>query len=438
VKLTVIGSGYVGLVAGACFSSTGNDVTLVDIDQNKIEGLRRGVIPIFEPGLDDLVVENHEKGRLHFTTDLARAVDGADVVILAVGTPPRDDGSVDMTYINTAARQVGEALTDYAVIVTKSTVPVGTHKRIEEIVRAVTDVPFDYVSNPEFLKEGAAVNDFLKPDRVILGLEGDRPLKIMRQLYTPFMRQGERILVMDRASAELAKYACNAMLASRISFMNELARLCHDVGADIEHIRRGMGSDPRIGRQFLYPSLGYGGSCFPKDVQALSHLAKENGQTLRIVDGTHAANQQQRQWMLDRITNGLGGNVAGKKVAIWGTAFKANTDDVRESPAIDLISALVDGGATVSAYDPQAAETAAKALGDRTVQWATDMYGPLEGADALVVCTEWPEFRTPDFRRMAALMKVALLFDGRNLYDLEWVVERGFTYHSVGRPSVSP
>lgn len=436
MKLAVVGSGYVGLVAGACFSDTGNDVTMVDTDPARIEKLSRGELPIYEPGLDEIVHRNVREQRLAFTTDLPGAVDGAEVVILAVGTPAAPDGTVDMQWMDAAAEHVGRALTAYAVVATKSTVPVGTHKRISDIIASVTDVEFDYVANPEFLKEGAAVGDFLRPDRVILGLTGDRALRIMRYLYAPFMRRKDRLLVMDPASAELTKYACNAMLASRISFMNELAWLCDRFGADISQVRRGMGSDHRIGPDFLFPSLGYGGSCFPKDVQALIAMGRAENHPMRIIEATHLANQEQREGMFDRIRHYFGGKLNDRKFAVWGLAFKARTDDVRESPAITVVQRLLGAGAAVAVHDPKAMENARAVLGDRQVEYCDHMYDALKGADALVICTEWQEFRTPDFARVASLMSGDVIFDGRNLYDPEWMSTTPLRYYSIGRPPV--
>ncbi|MDP6546545.1 MAG: UDP-glucose/GDP-mannose dehydrogenase family protein [Phycisphaerae bacterium] len=438
MKLAVIGSGYVGLVAGACFSDTGNDVTMVDIDPARVDMLREGKLPIYEPGLGEIVRRNAAEGRLTFTSDLPTAAGDAEVVILAVGTPSAPDGTVDMQWMDAAAEQVAGAITGYTVIVTKSTVPVGTHKRVSDIIAARTDVEFDYVSNPEFLKEGAAVGDFMKPDRVILGLSGDRPLQVMRHLYAPFMRRGDRILVMDPASAELTKYACNAMLATRISFMNELSQMCDHFGADVTHIRRGMGTDHRIGPDFLYPSLGYGGSCFPKDVQGMIAMGRSANRPVRVVEAVHLANIEQREAMFDRIKHYFGNRLGDCKIALWGLAFKARTDDVRESPAITIAQRLVGAGASLAVHDPQAMETAKGALGDKQIEYCPHMYDALNDADALVVCTEWQEFRTPDFARMARLMAGNVIFDGRNLYDLEWIANTPFRYYSIGRPAVNP
>lgn len=436
MKLAVIGSGYVGLVAGACLSNTGNDVTLVDLDPRKIEMLRQGRPPIYEPALTELIQKNAAEQRLNFTTDLPDAVAEAEVVILAVGTPAAPDGTVDMQHIEAAARQVARAMTGYTVVVTKSTVPVGTHKRLTDLMGGETKHPFDYVANPEFLKEGAAVSDFLKPDRVIVGLTSERALTIMRHLYAPFMRRSERLLVMDPASAELTKYACNCMLATRISFMNEMARLCDHYGANIDMIRQGMGGDQRIGPDFLYASLGYGGSCFPKDVKALISFGRAAKQPIQIVEAVHAVNEDQREQIFRRISRHFGDKLAGLKFAMWGLAFKAGTDDVRESPAIILAQRLMGAGASLAVHDPQALDTARAALGDQDVAYCRHMYEVLPQADALIVCTEWPEYRSPDFGRIRQTLKQPLIFDGRNLYDLGWMADLGLHYVSVGRPEV--
>ncbi len=436
MKLAVIGSGYVGLVAGVCFSNTGNDVALVDIDHRKIDMLRRGEIPIYEPGLKELLDTNAASGRLTFTTELDEAVASAEVVILAVGTPPKMNGTVDMRAMEAAARQVGRAIRQYTIVVTKSTVPVGTHRRIGEIIRGETEVEFDYVANPEFLKEGAAVDDFLKPDRVIIGADSERAVRVLRHLYAPFMRRSDRLLVMDPCSAEMTKYACNAMLASRVSFMNEMAQLAEQVGANIDMVRHGMGSDHRIGSEFLYPSLGYGGSCFPKDVKALISMGRQMNCPMRLIEAVDEVNRQQRESMFHRIRHHFDGTVNEKRFAIWGLAFKARTDDVRESPALTLIQRLVGAGATIAAHDPKAIGTAREVLGERNITYCEDMYAALDGAHALVVCTEWPQYRTPDFQRIKQALPDGVVFDGRNLYDLDWMRELGLVYMSVGRPVV--
>ncbi len=435
MKLVVVGAGYVGLVSGTCFSDSGNDVKLVDVNGEKIERLRRGELPIYEPGLAEMVAKNAKEGRLAFTTDLAAAVKDAEVVFLAVGTPSTPDGSVDMRAIDAAAKQIGEAITSYVAVVTKSTVPVGTHRRVSDIISGVTDVEFDYVANPEFLKEGAAVDDFLKPDRVIVGLTSDRALRIMRHLYAPFMRRSDRMLVMDPASAELTKYACNAMLAVRVSFINEIAQLCERLGANVDNVRRGMGTDHRIGPDFLFPSLGYGGSCLPKDVRALISMGRTSNHPLKIMEATDLANREQREAMFKRIRLHYDGKLNDKRLAVWGIAFKARTDDVRESPALTLIQRLVGAGATVAAHDPKAIQTAKDALGEKHITYSEDMYQALKDANGLVICTEWPQYRTPDFGKMRSLLADPVIFDGRNLYDLDWMAGTGLSYISVGRPT---
>ena len=436
MRLAVIGTGYVGLVAGAGFSDFGNDVVCVDLDESRVERLRRGEIPIHEPQLEDLVQRNLAAGRLSFTTSTAEAVPGADVVILAVGTPQReDDGAADLRYIEAAAEQVGRALTDFAVIVTKSTVPVGTADRIRAIVSGVTKKPFAVASNPEFLKEGDAVNDFMKPDRVILGVDDERAGRVLRSLYSPFVRTGDRIMVMDIRSAELTMYASNSMLAVRISFMNELALLAEKVGADIEHVRKGMSTDPRIGNKFLFPGPGFGGSCFPKDIRALSHTAQQHGSALEIVDAAERANRRQKRVLGERIKKAFGGALAGKRVAIWGLAFKPETDDIREAPALQLISDLLEAGATVVGYDPVAMDNVRAQLGAR-IELAPDMYAAANGAHALALVTEWKQFRGADFRRLKQAMASPLLFDGRNIWDPQALRELGFTYQAIGRGPV--
>jgi UDPglucose 6-dehydrogenase len=438
MRVAVVGAGYVGLVTGACLSQTGNEVTMVDADADRVATLAAGRMPFYEPGLEELIARNRETGRLSFTTDVAGAVAKAEVVFLAVGTPSLPDGQVDMQAMEAATRQVAEAMTAYVVIVMKSTVPVGTHERIRRMIAQVTRAPFDYVSNPEFLKEGAAVADFQKPDRVIVGLTSDRALRTMRHLYAPFMRRSDRLLVMDPSSAELTKYACNAMLATRVSFMNDLAVLSERVGADIEMVREGMGTDSRIGPDFLFPSLGFGGSCLPKDIRALVAMGRMHNHPMRIVEAADLVNQEQRESMFKRIQNHFGGRLSGRRFAVWGLAFKARTDDVRESAALVLVQRLVGAGATVAAHDLKAMDNAKAILGESHVRYSGDMYEALREADALVICTEWQQYRTPDFGRMKALLITPLIFDGRNLYNLDWMADVGFEYHSVGRPVVRP
>jgi UDPglucose 6-dehydrogenase len=436
MRLAVIGTGYVGLVAGVGFSDFGNDVICVDVDQHRIERLLQGEIPIHEPGLTELVKENLAAGRLDFTTDTAAAVKGADVVILAVGTPQSEvDGSADLRYIDEAARQVGRALTGYAVIVTKSTVPVGTADRIRAIVAAETKHPFAVASNPEFLKEGDAVNDFMKPARVVLGVDDEQAGKVLRALYAPFVRTNDRIMTMDVRSAELSKYGSNAMLAVRISFMNELALLAEKVGADIESVRKAMGADPRIGPKFLFPGPGYGGSCFPKDVKALSWTAKQAGSHVDVVDAADRANVRQKKVLGQKVRAQLGADLAGKRIAIWGLAFKPETDDIREAPALTLIADLREAGATVVGYDPAAMDNVRAQVGN-ALELVDDMYVAAKGADALVLVTEWKQFRGADFKKLASVMKQKVIFDGRNVWEPDPIKALGFTYHAIGRPRV--
>lgn len=438
MKLAVMGAGYVGLVAGACYSDSGNTVILVEKDPDRLRALAAGRIPIYEPGLEELVRLNETEGRLSFTDDIHTALAEAEVVCLAVGTPARADGTVDMTAMDQAVAQLAQAMRQPVVIMTKSTVPVGTCHRLSQMISSITSVPFDYVANPEFLKEGSAVNDFMKPDRVIVGLTSERALRVVRHLYAPFMRRSDRLLVMDPVSAELTKYACNAMLATRISFINEMAALCEQYGANIEHIRQGMGMDHRIGPDFLFPSLGYGGSCFPKDIQALIHMGRTMNCPMRLVEAVHAVNQEHRSRILRRIYEMFGEDLTGRTFAVWGLAFKARTDDVRESPALDIVRRLTASGARVVAHDPKAIPCAKVALGNINVQYQEDMYDVLRGADALIICTEWQEYRTPNFARIKSLLARPVILDGRNLYDLDWIQETGLTYFSLGRPVVSP
>jgi UDPglucose 6-dehydrogenase len=432
MRITIAGSGYVGLVAGACYASTGNTVTMVDSDPKRIDMLLRGEVPIYEPGLGELLDENYRAKRISYTTDLTTAVADAEIIGITVGTPSQEDGSVDMSYVEKVAEQIGKSLKNYAVVVAKSTVPVGTSKRVCDIIRKHTSVEFDYVSNPEFLKEGSAVDDFLSPDRVVIGTNSPRARKIMAHVYDPFMRQGRRILFMDPISAELTKYACNSMLATRISFMNEMAQLAETVGADIQQVRSGMGSDHRIGKAFLFPGLGYGGSCFPKDVKALIHTAKLAGVDSGIVSAADETNNRQIDMMFDKINRYYNGNIAGKKFAMWGLAFKPRTDDMRQAPSVKLIKRLIESGATVAAHDPQSHHTAKVELGD-TITYHDNVYEPLQNADGLIICTEWMEFRTPDFRHVAEALKQAVIFDGRNLYDAEYVNDAGIDYLCIGR-----
>lgn len=431
MKISVIGSGYVGLVAGTCFADSGNDVVCIDRDAAKIELLNSGGIPIYEPGLEELLKRNVKDGRLTFSTDLKSAVAGADVVFIAVGTPPDENGEADLQHVLAAAREIGKALTGYAVVVDKSTVPVGTADKVREEIRKVTDVEFDVVSNPEFLKEGAAIDDFMKPDRVVIGVESERARKIMGELYAPFVRTENPILFMDPRSAELTKYASNAMLAVRISFMNEIAQLCERVGADVDLVRKGMGADRRIGYPFLFPGVGYGGSCFPKDVKALIASAQQHGLEYDMLRTVERINARQKKVLVEKAVKHFG-DLNGKVFGVWGLAFKPKTDDMREAPSIEIIEGLVGKGARVQVTDPVATEVARKIFGDR-VLFCPGPYEAIEGADALCIVTEWNEFRHPDFERMKALMKTPVVFDGRNLFDPAKMRERGFVYHGIGR-----
>ena len=432
MKICVIGTGYVGLVAGAGFSDMGNDVTCCDVDRAKIDGLNRGELPIYEPGLDKLVETNVVEKRLQFTTDVARGVAGADLILLAVGTPPGPDGSADLSYIFKAAESVADALTGWAVIVTKSTVPVGTGDKIEALMKARTRHEFAVASNPEFLKEGDAVNDFMKPDRVIVGAEDKRAIDCLRSLYAPFTRTSDRMLVMDRRSAELTKYAANSMLATRISFMNDLANLCEILGCDIELVRKGMGSDARIGPKFLYAGPGFGGSCFPKDLRACITTGREVGYDLKILDAVVAVNETQKRVLGEKVLKHFGGDLRGKKIAVWGLAFKPGTDDIREAPALVLVEQLLAAGAEIVATDPVAMPAVRKVLGDR-IRYEPANYATAEGADALVLVTEWNEFRRPSFDRLKQVMRQPVIFDGRNIWNPAEVRAAGFTYSGIGR-----
>ncbi|MBK5254564.1 MAG: UDP-glucose/GDP-mannose dehydrogenase family protein [Vicinamibacteria bacterium] len=431
MKIAVVGTGYVGLVAAACFAENGNSVVGVDIDEAKIKALRDGQIPIYEPGLAEIVVHNVEEGRLRFTTDIKAAVLQSDVLFIAVGTPQDDDGSADLQFVLKVAEQIADSMNGPKIVVNKSTVPVGTAAKVRAAIEARTKHPVSVVSNPEFLKEGAAVDDFLKPDRVVIGTDDPKAQAVMRELYEPFVRTGKPILMMDNVSAELTKYASNAMLALRISFMNEVANLCDATGADVEMVRRGMATDSRIGPAFLFPGLGYGGSCFPKDVKAIEHTSREYHAPMEIVAAVERVNTRQKTIMLPRMEKLLG-DLKGKKIAVWGIAFKPRTDDIREAPALFVIEGLLAKGATVAAYDPKAMDHAKASLPD-SVQWAKNGYGALEGADALLLATEWNEFREPDFSRMKSLMRRALIFDGRNIYNPKTVKAAGFEYVGIGR-----
>jgi UDPglucose 6-dehydrogenase len=433
MHVAVIGSGYVGLVAGACLAETGNDVTCVDVDGEKIARLQRNEIPIYEPGLEPMVKRNQDEGRLTFTTDLGSAVRSARVIFIAVGTPPGEDGSADLTHVLAVARAVGRHMNEPKIVVTKSTVPVGTAEKVRAAIRSETDFPFSVCSNPEFLKEGAAIDDFMKPDRVVIGVDNEDAKEVLAELYAPFTRQGgNRILFMDIASAEVTKYAANAMLATRISFMNQMALFCELVGADVNHVRLGIGSDQRIGRAFLYPGPGYGGSCFPKDVKALIRTSEELGLSLDVLKAVEHVNQCQKQIVLQKTLRYLGQHLSGKSVGVWGLAFKAETDDMRESPAIPVIEGLLDAGARVQTHDPRATDSARMIFGDR-VMYAADPYSAAHGVDALLVMTEWLVYRNPDFERVRKLVRRPLLIDGRNLYDPDRMATLGFEYHGIGR-----
>jgi UDPglucose 6-dehydrogenase len=431
MKISVVGTGYVGLVAGACLAESGNDVVCVDKDDDKVRMLRRGKMPFYEPGLEELVRRNRSEGRLTFTSTLPKAVRASAVIFIAVGTPQGEDGSADVNQVLEVARDIAKAMNGYKVIVDKSTVPVGTSDRVREVIRRETTHPFSVVSNPEFLKQGAAVEDFMKPDRVVIGAEDPRAEEMMRELYSPFTRTGAPIMVMDCASAELSKYASNAMLAARISFMNEIANVCELVGADIDQVRRAVGSDRRIGPSFLFPGIGYGGSCFPKDVQALIHFAADKDYDFRILQAVEAVNKCQKTRLLAKMRTHFG-SLKGKKVAVWGLSFKPRTDDMREAPSVPLIEGLLAAGASVQAYDPEAVPVAKRIFGNR-VAFAAGNYEALKGADCLAIVTEWNEFRRPDFPRMRKLMREPIVFDGRNLYTLDQMKQNGFTYYSIGR-----
>ncbi|KAA3612889.1 MAG: UDP-glucose/GDP-mannose dehydrogenase family protein [Planctomycetota bacterium] len=435
MQIAVVGTGYVGLVAGTCFAEMGNQVFCVDIDEAKIKRLRAGEIPIYEPGLEELVRSNVRDGRLLFTTSLQEAVETSRVAFIAVGTPPGEDGSADLSAVLAVAREIGRHANGPKLIVDKSTVPVGTAAKVKAIANEASEYPIEVVSNPEFLKEGAAIDDFMKPDRVVIGAESQEAFDIMDELYSPFVRTGKPIMHMDPASAELTKYAANAMLATRISFMNEIARLCDQVGANISLVRQGIGSDSRIGNSFLFPGIGYGGSCFPKDVKALMRTGKELGYTIQILDAVEAVNEAQKVLMLEKAVQVLGEDLSGLHFGVWGLAFKPKTDDMREAPSVPLIQGLLERGATVCACDPAATETAKAELGDR-IEYTLDPYKAVEGADALFLCTEWNEFRRPDFDRLAELMKRRLIFDGRNIYSAKLMRDHQFERYGVGIPPV--
>jgi UDPglucose 6-dehydrogenase len=438
VKTLIIGTGYVGLVTGTCFAETGIDVVCVDINREKINKLNQGIIPIFEPGLEPMVIRNIEKKRLTFDTSIQNNLKDVEAVFIAVGTPPGEDGSADLSYVLSAARDIGMYMDRYLVIVTKSTVPIGTSGKVKEAVQHELDqrkakIEFDVASNPEFLKEGAAVEDFLKPDRIILGIESERAIKILKRLYHPFILNGHPVISMDIASAELTKYAANCMLATKISFMNDLANLCERVGADINSVRKGIGSDPRIGNKFIYAGIGFGGSCFPKDVKALIRTAQDVGYSLEVVKAVENVNNRQKEVLFGKLLDHFKGDLKNRNLGIWGLSFKPNTDDVRESPAIKIIEKLIAAGARVKAYDPVAMSEARKILGDK-VEYGHDLYDVLIDASGLIMATEWSEFRVPNYHLLSRIMKEKVIFDGRNIYDPEEVRENGFQYYGIGRP----
>ena len=434
MNISVVGTGYVGLVVGACLAETGNTVLCADIDERKIEGLRKNVLPIYEPGLEPLVERNQREGRLGFTTDLRSAIESAEVVFIAVGTPPGEDGSADLKYVLQVARLIGKHMTREMVVVTKSTVPVGSAAKVGKEIAKEAKFPFHLCSNPEFLKEGDAVEDFMRPDRVVLGVDSDYARRVMSEIYAPFVRTGKPVLVMDVPSAEMTKYAANGMLATRISFMNEVANLCDKLGANVDFVRRGIGSDSRIGQSFLFPGPGYGGSCFPKDVKALVKMASDCGVALDVLAAVESANERQKTVLVSKLRTALGDDLSGKRVALWGLAFKAGTDDMREAPALTIIGALLEAGVSICAHDPAAMDHARSLLGNR-IDFAETNYEALADADALVVVTDWMEYRHPDFERVKRTLRQPVIVDGRNLYDVEKMRELGMRYHSIGRPS---
>lgn len=435
MKIAVVGTGYVGLVTGTCFAETGNVVTCVDIDQRKVAKLSNGEITIYEPGLEKLFIRNLKEGRLSFTTSLEDGIQGAEIIFLALPTPPGEDGSADLKYILGVSEHLGKILKDYKVIVDKSTVPVGTAEKVHAAIAKNYSGPFDVVSNPEFLREGVAVDDFMKPDRVVIGTSSDRARKVMNELYAPFVRSGNPVIFMDERSAELTKYAANSFLATKISFMNEIAQLCERLGADVDMVRKGIGSDERIGKRFLFPGIGYGGSCFPKDVQALVKSSTEVNYTFQILNAVMDVNEKQKKHLIPKIKAYFNNDLKGKHFALWGLAFKPNTDDIREAPALYIIEDLLAAGATVTAFDPEAMSNVKGVLGDK-INYASSQYEALEGADALIIATEWNEFRTPDFIKIVQSLKNQAIFDGRNLFDVAAVKALGFHYESIGRPNL--
>lgn len=436
MKITIVGTGYVGLVTGTCFAEVGIETTCVDIDKVKIDNLNKGIIPIYEPGLKEMVHRNYQKGRLHFTTDLASTLEGCEVIFSAVGTPPDEDGSADLQYVLEVAREVGRKMNNYVLMVTKSTVPVGTAEKVraaiqEELDKRSSDLSFDVASNPEFLKEGAAIDDFMRPDRIAVGLDSERAEKLVKQLYKPFTMNGHPIIIMDIVSCEMTKYAANSMLATKISFMNDIANLCEIVGADVNNVRRGIGSDSRIGTKFIYPGAGYGGSCFPKDVKALIKTAAEHKYDLKVLRAVEDVNENQKSILFRKANEYFNGDLKGKKIALWGLSFKPKTDDMREAPALVIIEKLLEAGATVKAYDPVAMDEAKRILGE-TIEYAEDQFDALIDADCLIIVTEWSEFKFPNFNVMKKLLANPIVFDGRNIYDANEMHERGFKYSCIG------
>ena len=436
MRIAVVGTGYVGLVTGTCFAETGNHVTCVDIDERKVEQMKAGKMPIFEPGLDRLFERNIRQGRLSFTTNLAEGIEGAEVIFLALPTPPGEDGSADLKYILGVADDLGKIMKQYAVVVDKSTVPVGTAEKVTAAIAANASVDFDVVSNPEFLREGVAVDDFMKPDRVVVGTRSERAKKIMDQLYAPLVRQGNPVIYMDEKSAELTKYAANSFLATKITFMNEVANLCELLGADVDMVRKGIGTDSRIGKRFLFSGIGYGGSCFPKDVQALAKSSTEVNYDFKILNAVMDINHAQKTKLIPKIEDYFKGDLQGKTIAMWGLAFKPNTDDIREAPSLYNIEELLSRGANVRAFDPEAMDNV-KLLFEDKIYFANDEYDALEGADVLFIVTEWPVFRTPEYDKIKSLLKEPVIFDGRNLYDPDFMKSQGFMYHSIGRKAIT-
>lgn len=435
MKITVVGTGYVGLVTGTCLAETGNHVFCVDIDEKKVNKLKSGKITIYEPGLEKLFERNLKEGRLSFTTDIKEGIEDSEIVFLALPTPPGEDGSADLQYVLGVAESIGKILDSYKIIIDKSTVPVGTAEKVHAAIAKNYKGEFDVVSNPEFLREGVAVEDFMKPDRIVIGTTSERAKKLLTELYAPYVRQGNPIIFMDERSAELTKYAANAFLATKISFMNEIAQMCEKLGADVDMVRKGIGSDDRIGKRFLFPGIGYGGSCFPKDVQALVHSAREVKYDFRILNAVTEVNEKQKTHLYTKIKRYFG-DLSGKHFAIWGLAFKPNTDDIREAPALEIIDALLNDGATITAFDPEAMNNVKNILGDK-ISYAATQYDSLQNADALIIATEWNEFRTPDFDKILEMLKEPVIFDGRNVFDVQSLEKKGFHYESIGRPLVN-